>query len=135
MTIWYVEAIDAYEESRVQDLHGPYKKYKSAVKKATKLVHKHDFCSIYSHTNKGFGTPIDVEVKTETIFYDAPRSYKVRRTYIDDKLVKEEEELNYSCGWPDNYYVKWHPGYVQFNNSGELIKRNPNAHINMGTIW
>lgn len=142
MTIWYVEAIDAYEESRAQDLHGPYKKYKRAVKKAIKLVNKHDFCSIYPHTNKGFSTPLEVEIKTETIFNDYPRIYKVHRTYIGDKLTKEEEEIEYSCGWPKEYYVKWKLGkgsnqYIQFlnNNGGELIRRDPNAPVHVGTMW
>ena len=141
MTIWYVEALDAYYESRIQDLHGPYKKYKRAIKKATKLVNKYDFCSIYPYTNKGFGTPIEVEVKTEIIFNDYPRVYKVHRTYIDDKLIKEKEEIQYSCGWPKEYYVRWKFGkgsnqYIKFldHNGGELIKRDPNALTFMGTV-
>lgn len=142
MTIWYVEAIDAYEESGVQNLHGPYKKYKKAQKKAVKLVDKYDFCNIYSHTNKGFGKPIPVHIKTEVVFKDYPREHNIHGVYVDNEIIKEEEEIKYSCGWPDSYYVKWHLGegsnkWIQFlnNTGGELIKRDPNAHTVPGTIW
>lgn len=138
MTIWYVDAHDMYEENRIEDLFGPYKKYKKAKNKAIKLIQNHDYCTIYPHTNNGFGESIDVTVETETICDDYPREHKIHRTYVADIKVKEQEEIEYSCGWPTNYYVK-NGYYDEGHNIGEqywneyptprLVKRDPNDRI------
>ncbi len=140
MTIWYIEALDQYDESRIEDLHGPYYDFEAAQIKALELIQKHDYCHIYPHTDDGFGEPINVEVKTETIFDDYPREYKIHRNYVDDKMVDERESIMYACGWPVDYYVEWYLGegsseYMQFlgNSGGKLMKRDPNASVGMGT--
>jgi hypothetical protein len=140
MTIWYVEAFDAYDDPGIETLRGPYKNYEKAVKKAVKLVRNHDYCQIYPHTDEGFGEPIGVKVETERIFNEFPRHHNIHRVSVGDKIVSEEEDVEYGCGWPDNYYVKWNysgNSYIQLSDgsSGELIKRDPNAPRIAGSMW
>lgn len=143
MTIWYIEALDRYDESRIEDLYGPYTEYEVAQVKALELIQSHDYCQIYPHTDEGFAEPISVRVVTETIFDDYPRKHKIHRTYVEDKIINEQEDIEYACGWPAKYYyVKWYLGegsneYAQFldNSGGKLIKRDPNAPVTMGTAF